>query len=560
MGLSLLGAAGALSPAALRAAAMHSANAFDPDLVVVNAKVFTMESAAPSASGFAVNAGRFVAVGSSSEVRSLAGRKTRIVDAKGMTIVPGFIDTHNHPIGEVLLYELLVGNPFQVERVSIQSILEKLKAHAQKTPPGMWVEGYFYDDMKLTDKRQLTRADLDKVSTEHPVAVNHRGGHTSFFNSKAFELAHVTKDTPNPMGGTFDKGADGELSGRVTDNALDVLRKAGVSPKYSPAEAERRRNNGLAHISKEFSRFGLTTVHHEEGSLEALQEVRARGDLKHRVSYEASGQMLGAMISNGIRSGFGDDWIRFGATSEHTVDGSFSERTMALSTPYNGTNYRGNVTQKQEDLDAWVDMVHRAGIQVNCHANGDVAIDMYLTAIERALKKTPRADTRPKITHCTYINDSLVRRIKALDAIPSMFTTYAYYNPDKFPFYGEEMMKHCMAYRTMLDAGVHAAGGSDFFPGPFAPLMGIQGMVTRTGWDGTTWGANQRISVAEAIKVNTLHGAYAAHEEKDKGSIAAGKLADFVALAEDPHTVAVDKIKDIAIVRTVVGGQTMFEA
>jgi predicted amidohydrolase YtcJ len=141
-----------------------------------------------------------------------------------------------------------------------------------------------------------------------------------------------------------------------------------------------------------------------------------------------------------------------------------------------------------------------------------------------------------------------------------MFTTYAYYNTDKFPFYGEDLMKRSMAFRTLLDAGIKACAGSDFSPGPFAPLMGIQGMVTRTGWDGTSWGVNQRISVDDAIRVNTLNGAYASHEEKLKGSITAGKLADFVMLAEDPHTVNPEKIKDITIVRTVVGGTTVHQA
>jgi hypothetical protein len=150
--------------------------------------------------------------------------------------------------------------------------------------------------------------------------------------------------------------------------------------------------------------------------------------------------------------------------------------------------------------------------------------------------------------------------MKALDAIPAMFTTYAYYNSDKFVFYGEELMKRCMAYRTLLDAGIHAAAGSDFSPGPFAPLMGIQGMVTRKGWDGKTWGANQRISVDDAIRVNTINGAYASKEEGNKGSIAAGKLADFVVLAEDPHTIDPEKIKDIRVVRTVVGGTVVYQA
>jgi predicted amidohydrolase YtcJ len=197
---------------------------------------------------------------------------------------------------------------------------------------------------------------------------------------------------------------------------------------------------------------------------------------------------------------------------------------------------------------------------VNCHANGDVAIDMVLTAFERAQKKVPRADARPKITHCSLINADLVRRLKATGTVPAMFTTYAYYNSDKFHFYGEDLMQRMMAYRTLLDAGVPAAAGSDFSPGPFAPLMGMQGMVTRTGWNGETWGANQRISVDEALRVNTLNGAYASREETIKGSITPGKLADFVVLADDPHTVAQEKIKDIQIVRTVVGGATAFQA
>jgi hypothetical protein len=235
---------------------------------------------------------------------------------------------------------------------------------------------------------------------------------------------------------------------------------------------------------------------------------------------------------------------------------------MAISTPYAGVTpeYKGNITETQDTLNAWVEKVHRAGIQVNCHANGDVAIDMYLTAIERAQELFPRADSRPKITHCTLINDGLVKRIKAVNGVPACFTTYAYYNSDKFSYYGEDMMKRSMAFRSFIDAGVHVAAGSDFSPGPFAPLMGIQGMVTRKGWNGETWGANQKVTVAEALKINTLNGAYASYEEDIKGSITAGKLADFVVLSEDLHAVNPDKIKDIKIVQTVTGGKTVYQA
>jgi predicted amidohydrolase YtcJ len=538
-----------------------------PDMVVFNAKIITVDPQQPRAEAFAIKNGRFLAVGSNPDVRNLIRAGTSIWDARGAAIVPGFIDTHNHGRGAILLYEVLVGNPFEVEFVTIDSIIQKLRARAAQTPAGTWVEGYFFDDTKVKDGRPLTVNDLDQVSKDHPVAVHHRGGHTSFYNTKAFELADVNSQTPNPPGGTFDRDSSGALNGRVTDNANSVFRRVGkrqtVTEENSgldaPADALDREIAGTAHISKMFARYGVTSVHHEGGSLPAMQKVRANGDLKHRISYEAAGRELDAMIAAGIQSGFGDEWIRFGATSEHTVDGSFSERTMALSVNYPGTTYKGNITTTQSDLNAWVEKVHRAGIQVKCHANGDVAIDMYLTAVERAQKLFPRRDARPKITHCTLINDDLTRRMKALDAVPALFTTYAYYNSDKFSFYGEELMKRSMAFRTLLDAGIQVAAGSDFSPGPFDPRMAIQGMVTRTGWDGKTWGANQKISLDEAIRVNTINGAYNSHEENIKGSITAGKLADYVVLADDLHSIAVDRIKDVKIVRTVVGGKVVYE-
>src|SRR6266849_3034285 len=534
----------------------------DADLVVLNAKVYTVDSRAPRAEAFAVAAGRFTGVGNTAEMKALIGKGTRAFDAKQMAVVPGFIDCHNHAPGDVLLYEVIVGNPYVVEFVTIESIVDKLRSKADQTPPGTWVEGYFFDDTKVKDNRLLNFHDLDKVSKDHPVAVHHRGGHTSFYNSKGLEMAEINKNTPNPPGGTYDRDANGDLNGRVTDRARTPFTNVGKRPTYTAAQTLQRNREGLAYISKQFVRYGVTSVHHEGGDLFALQQVRAQGDLLHRVSYEANGKVLESMIAGGIETGFGDEWIRFGATSEHTVDGSFSERTMALSTPYPGVtpSYKGNVTETQADLNTWIERVHRAGIQVNCHANGDVAIDMVLTAVERAQKLFPRPDGRPKITHCTQVNDDLVRRIKATGTVPAAFTSYAYYNSDKFKYYGEEMMKHCMAYRSFLDAGIVAAAGSDFSPGPFDPRMAIQGMVTRTGWDGKTWGANQRISVEEALRVNTINGAYNSHEEAIKGSITPGKLADFVVLSDDLFTVEKEKIKDLQIVRTVVGGTTVYQA
>ncbi len=533
------------------------------DLIVFNAKVYTVDATMPRAEAFAVRNGRFVAVGKSDEIKGLAGAKTRLYNAKGATVVPGFIDTHNHARGEVLLYNVLVGNPFDVEFVTIDSIVEKLKARAATLPAGTWVEGYFYDDTKIKDGRPPTIKDLDRVSIVHPVAVHHRGGHTAIYNSKAFQNAGVTRATPNPFGGTFDKDEYGELNGRVTDRAMAVIAKQGTYQSFDPMEKSRRVRDGVAFISQKFVACGLTTVHHDEaGTLNALQEQRAAGKLLHRVSYEAYQDLLEVMIQGGIETGFGDEFLSLGATAEHAADGSLSERTMAMSVPYPGMMpaYKGNVTETQEELNAWVERIHRAGIRVNCHANGDVAIDSVLTAYERVAKLYPRPGARPKITHCSMLNDQLIARMKALDVVPAEFSTYPFYNSDKFHFYGKDLMQHMIPLRTLLDAGITPAAGSDFSPGPFAPLMSIQAMVTRTGWNGEQWGANQRVSVDEAIRINTLNGAYNSCEEKIKGSITGGKVADFVVLSDDPHTVAQDKIKDIGIVQTVVGGRVVYQA
>src|SRR5215831_6688760 len=221
-------------------AAVAGAEAGNADLVVINAKVYTVDSRMPKAEAFAVKNGRFIAVGMNDEIKGIVGKDTRTIDAKQMPVVPGFIDCHNHAGGEVLLYEVLVGNPFDVEFVTIASVIDKLRAKARQTPPGTWVEGYFFDDTKVKDKRELNVHDLDEVSVQHPVVVRHRGGHTSYYNSKALEMAGVTKDTRNPAGGTYDRDERGELNGRVTDTARNVFSNIGKRPAYSASELEQR--------------------------------------------------------------------------------------------------------------------------------------------------------------------------------------------------------------------------------------------------------------------------------------------------------------------------------
>jgi predicted amidohydrolase YtcJ len=262
----------------------------------------------------------------------------------------------------------------------------------------------------------------------------------------------------------------------------------------------------------------------------------------------------------GLRTGFGDDRLRIGGVKLF-CDGSASERTMRMSKPYVGRpNDFGILTITQERLNEQVADIHGAGFQVGVHANGDVAIDMVVRAYELALRLHKRADPRFRIEHCTLVTPELLKRIAAIGAIPTPFYTYVYYHGDKWAQYGDERLRWMFAHRSFLDNNIRAAGASDYVPGPFEPLMAIQSMVTRRDYRGRVWGDNQRITVEQALRVCTINGAYASFEERTKGSITEGKLADFVILGSDPHTVDPLKIKDIRVVRTVVGGRTVHRA
>jgi predicted amidohydrolase YtcJ len=252
--------------------------------------------------------------------------------------------------------------------------------------------------------------------------------------------------------------------------------------------------------------------------------------------------------------------LRVGAV-KYGADGSASERTMRMSTPFKGRpDDYGILTMSQEEINAAVEDAVANDFRIGIHANGDVTIDMVLDAYEAALDGWEGPNPRFRIEHCSLVNPELLARIKATGSIPTPFYTYAHYHGEKWHEYGPEKMEWMFAHRSFLDYGIPVAPASDYTPGPYEPMMAIQSMVTRKDPDGNVWGPGQRISVEQAMQVCTMNGAYASFEEDIKGSITPGKLADIVVLAEDPHKVDPDAIKDIAIVRTLLGGQTTFEA
>ena len=549
-------AAGAVGAPRFAAVLQPSGGAVDraPDLAVVNARVFTSDPAQPRAEAFAVSNGRFVAVGSTADVRNLAAAGTRVIDAGGLTVTAGFIDCHCHPSGVNELY----GVNCNLRRVG--DIQRAIRDKAQQTPPGYWVSGFMFDDTKLEDG-PLHRRHLDEATRDHPVVIGHRGGHTSWYNSKAFELAGVTRATRDPDHGRFFRDEAGEHNGRVAELARQVFGRVGKREVFTPEQQRERNRAGMRHISDLLTASGLTTVHDAGADRErilAYEDAYRNGELRHRAYFMVRGaDTFAGFKAAGIHTGFGDEWVRVGGV-KFAADGSASERTMRMSTPYVGTDDYGILTMTQQEIHDAVDDAHTHDFQIGIHANGDVTIDMVLTAYERALAKWPRPDRRHRIEHCSLVNPGLLKRIRALGVVPTPFWTYVYFHGEKWKEYGDEKMRWMFAHRSFLDEGIPVAGASDYTPGPFEPLMAIQSMVTRTDYAGRVWGGNQKVTVDEALTIATMHGARASAEENLKGSITAGKLADFVMLEKDPHDVPPDRIKDIRIVRTVVGGKTMF--
>ena len=538
-----LAAAAALPPLGARA-----------DLLIRNANVVTVDPRQPRARAMAIAGGRFLAVGSDDDVRSLATSGTRVVDLEGKTVLPGFIDAHSHPAAAGRLHRKRVDCDLR----SIAEIQAGSRARADKTPAGEWVLGFKYDDTKTREGRPLTRADLDAAAPAHPVFITHRGGHTAYVNTPAYRAAHIAENTPDPPGGHFDRDAAGRLNGRVKERAADAFEA--VIPSTETADDYRE---GVKLISRMMSRAGVTSVHDAYGTpadLRAYQDARDAGELSLRIYCLIGSAHLDAMLAAGVRTGLGDEWVRVGAV-KMTCDGSISERTARLREPYVGRpDDRGMFVSTPDELYTTLAKAHAAGWQLGVHANGDEAIALVLDLYERLQRERPRRDPRFRLEHCTVVDDHLVARIRALGAIPTPFSTYVYYHGEKMAEYGAARLDRMFALRSFLDAGVRATQASDYPPGPFEPMMALQSEVTRTDMKGTVWGAKQRITLEEAIRVGTLHGAYASFEERQKGSIEAGKLADLVVLGRDPLREPPGSLVTIPVERTMVGGRWVFEA
>ncbi len=365
----LIGAAAALSPMANAQSINGSVHA---DLLIKSARVYTMEGTQPLVESVAILGDRFLAAGSNTDLKPLEGPNTTVIDGTGTTVTPGFIDAHSHPDGS----DEVTGADVNLR--SISAIKNAMHAQAAMTAPGQWVIGNKYDDTKLSDERPVNRHDLDEAVPEQAAIIHHRGGHTAVVNTPGLELAGIRKNTPDPEGGHYGR-ENGELTGFVAENALELVWKEGNWPEIT----REVRQQGVALMSRKMVAAGLTSTTDAWGTTEgftAFQDARAAGELLTRLSYMPRGTqpIYTALKQAGIRSGFGDEWIRIGAV-KFSADGSASERTMRMSTPYAGRpDDYGILTMSQEEIDAAVDDAVANGFRIGIHTNGDVTIDMAL--------------------------------------------------------------------------------------------------------------------------------------------------------------------------------------
>ncbi len=536
-----------------------------PDLIVHNARVLTMDPARPEASAFAVWQGRYLLVGGDAEVLGTRIPATRIWDAGRKTIVPGFNDSHLHPrpeFAEESIHAEVELGPSRIRAMS--ELVAALRGKASRVPAGQWVLGTNYEDTKLGG--HPTREVLDSVSTNHPILLRHSSGHIWAVNSVVLRAARITSSTPDPSGGGFGRTADGEPDGVLREPPALALVQASGPKQATPSRAELLQ--GYRRCLERFAAAGITSLTDAAGTPERLgmyQEL-VRGARLPRINVLMQDAFLDAVIAAGMRSGFGNEWVRLvGIKIVH--GNSLSGRTCWLSEPYDRVDpatgrrdYYGIPPRRtQDELDGLVAKVHAAGLQPAIHANGDREIAMVLDAFEKALTAAPRSDARMRIEHASVCPEPLLRRAQKLGVVLALHS-YVYEHGDKMEEYGSWRWDQMHPNRSADALGIVVAANSDWPVSAALPLRRIQSLVTRESAGGKVYGPSQRVPVETALRFWTTGGAYASFEESSKGNIGPGKFADFVVLAANPCSVDAKSIQHIAVEATFIGGTQVHPA
>jgi predicted amidohydrolase YtcJ len=498
-----------------------------------------MNSSQPSAEAVAVNKEKIVKVGTTQEVSSWIGKETKVIQLQGRTVVPGFIDCHIHvaDFGKFLTWVDLK------ETNSIKELKNRVRERVQKVPNGRWVVGSGWDKARFAEKRDPNRWDLDEVSPDNPVILYHQCGRVCVVNSKSLELANVTKETVVPSGGTVEKDEkNGAPTGILKENATDLVWK--TIPE--PSEEELMEATSLA--CEKIVEAGVTSIHWivtSSAEISIIKKLRSENRLPLRVYTIAPANILDQLENTPEIVGV-----------KVFVDGSLAARTAALNEPYiDDQTTKGELFYSQEELDTLVSKAHNANFGVVVHAMGDKAIELAVNAIEKTLESSKKG-VRYRLEHASVLNKELIGRIKKLGIIVSVqpkcvISEFSVWSAVER--LGSERARLLYPLKTLIKNGILIIGGSDCPMEPISPLAAIHAAVTRPFFP------EEQVIVDEALQMYTVNGAYASYEEKTKGSVEEGKLADFTVLSKDPTTVPQNKIENITVCMTVVGGKIVFQ-
>ena len=527
-----------------------------PDVVIVNARVHTVDRVRPAAEAVAICGDTIAHVGATADVRALAGPRTRVIDAGGRLLLPGFNDAHVHLISGA---DEIVGVDLRPSKDEAD-LARRLGDFAARLPKGRWITGGYWDHEAWPGKSLPTRAQIDALTPDHPVFVQRLDGHMALVNTLALKLAGVTKETQAPEGGTIVRDASGGPSGVFKDNAMDLISR--TIPPDTPEETLEKASAAL----KLAASLGVTTLQDMTASgaeLRAYQTLRDRGELTARI-YSIQNHGISGLKEAGVTTGFGDDWLRVGGIKLF-ADGSMGAGTAAFFDPYaDDPGTSGLLLQSPEQLETAVFDADEAGFQLIVHAIGDRANTIVLDILERLAARRGARDRRARIEHAQVVRGQDKPRFKALGVIASIQPSHCI---DDMRWaearIGRQRSAISYNFRSFVDAGARVAFGTDWYVEPLDPMLGLYAAVTRQFPDGTPesgWFPEERITMEQAVEFYTLGSAYAEFADTRKGTITEGKLADLVLLSRDIFRIPARDILDTRPIFTMVGGRIVYEA
>lgn len=532
------------------------------DLILRNAHVITMDPSDSRASAVAVQWGKVLRVGRDEEIARLAEPGTKVLDLEGNAVLPGFIDTHNH----LSFYGYLVSSVdcrFASGVESIDDVVDRLREEAARTPAGQWVKGWGYAHYHLRENRPITRLDLDRASADHPIILIQVSCHGGVVNSRALERFGYTRDTPDPPGGELRRDADtGELNGILEESAL-MNQVSALFMQETLAWPLEQRIQMIEDAVRHYNRAGITSLHEAlvlPQTLRLYQEAERLGRLDLRVCTMNIDFAAQPLLDAGITCGYGSPRVKVGPI-KMLLDGGMSNRTAAVSTPYQGTGETGIFLNTPEQIGSAIRKFHEAGYQIATHAQGDAAIGVLLDAYEKVLGRESENPHRHRIEHCGNITEGQMDRAAAMNVLVSSQPMFLSVLGDGFlEAFGPERAHGLYPYRSLIDRGVRVAGASDSPVAPALPLMGIRDAVLRRTRSGADIGKKESLSLREAIGLYTSEAGYFSFDENRLGTIEAGKYADLVVLDRDITAIPAEEITEARVLMTLVDGKVVYES